>query len=138
MPARDMIHDTVKTALINDGWIITHDPFKIRLGDFRVYADLGAEQPLAAEKENRRIVVEIKSFAGPSLIEELEKAIGQFGLYRALLTQVEPERMLYLAVSEPIWVNMLDSPAGRVVVEHLGLKVIVVALESQEIVKWID
>ncbi len=27
MPAKDIIHDIVKTALTKDGWIITHDPF---------------------------------------------------------------------------------------------------------------
>ncbi|MBA4182514.1 MAG: fatty-acid synthase, partial [Acidobacteria bacterium] len=26
MPAKDIYHDTVKNALIKDGWTITHDP----------------------------------------------------------------------------------------------------------------
>lgn len=30
MPAYDVFHDAVKTALIKDNWIITHDPFSIR------------------------------------------------------------------------------------------------------------
>lgn len=32
MPARDILHDVVKEALIKDGWIITHDPFTISFG----------------------------------------------------------------------------------------------------------
>ena len=27
MPARDMYHNAVKAALINDGWTVTHDPY---------------------------------------------------------------------------------------------------------------
>jgi XisH protein len=29
--AKDIFHNTVKTALQKDGWIITHDPYKLRL-----------------------------------------------------------------------------------------------------------
>jgi hypothetical protein len=43
MPARDFYHDTVKNVLIKDGWTITHDPFPLRYGIRRLYADLGAE-----------------------------------------------------------------------------------------------
>ena len=38
MPAKDIYHDTVKTALIKDGWTITHDPLTIRLARKRLYA----------------------------------------------------------------------------------------------------
>ena len=31
MPARDKFHDTVKHALIKDGWTITHDPLYMRI-----------------------------------------------------------------------------------------------------------
>jgi len=31
--AKDLIHEAVKNALINDGWDVTHDPFKIELID---------------------------------------------------------------------------------------------------------
>ena len=59
MVAKDILHDVVKTALINDGWVITHDPFKIVFGQRTVYADLAAERVLLAEKANEVIVVEI-------------------------------------------------------------------------------
>lgn len=29
MPSRDIFHDTVKHALIKEGWTITHDPLFI-------------------------------------------------------------------------------------------------------------
>lgn len=138
MPGKDIIHDTVKTALIKDGWTITHDPFAIRLGTIRVFVDLGAERLIAAEKQNRKIAVEIKSFVSPSPVEDLEKAIGQYNLYSALLTEIESERQIYLAISESTYVNLFDTLAGRVIIQNLSLKLIIVTLNTQEVVKWIE
>jgi len=61
MPNRDIYHDTVRIALQKDGWTITHDPFKLKYGKHKLYADLGAEKLFTAEKESRKIVVEVKS-----------------------------------------------------------------------------
>ena len=41
MPAKDIYHDTVRTALDKDGWTITHDPLIIRWGKRALYIDLG-------------------------------------------------------------------------------------------------
>ena len=97
--AKDIFHNTVKIALQKDGWKITHDPYQLRYGVADVYIDLAAEEAIAAEKEGRKIVVEVKSFAGGSTISEFHAALGQFLYYRiAIEVSSEPERMLYLAV----------------------------------------
>ncbi|MEC4983969.1 MAG: element excision factor XisH family protein [Oscillatoria sp. PMC 1068.18] len=44
-----MDHETVKNALVKDGWVITDDPFVIEFKGVRLYADLGVEKPIAAE-----------------------------------------------------------------------------------------
>ena len=62
MPARDIYHNTVKNTLIKDGWTITDDPFRLKWGNNLLYVDLGAEQLLTAEKENRKIAAEVKRF----------------------------------------------------------------------------
>ena len=67
MPARDLYHDAVKSALIKEGWLILADPYRIRYKDLDLYADLAAERPIAAERDDQKIVVEIKSFVGRSL-----------------------------------------------------------------------
>lgn len=54
--AKDKYHDHVRTALENDGWIITHDPYKIMIGRRRGYIDLGAEL-IGAEKDAEKIAV---------------------------------------------------------------------------------
>jgi hypothetical protein len=77
MPAPDKIHDAVRNALIKDGWIITDDPFMIEFEDVQLYADLAAERTVAAQRGERRIVVEIKSFLGPSYYRDWELAVGR-------------------------------------------------------------
>lgn len=67
MPAKDKFHETVKTALVKDGWTITDDPLFIKFGGVEMYVDIGAEKLIGAEKDGRKIAVEIKSFLGISL-----------------------------------------------------------------------
>jgi len=78
MPKLDIYHDTVKRALEKDNWTITHDPFFMKIGERKLYADLGAARLISAEKGHEKIVVEIKSFIGKSDVNDLENAIGQF------------------------------------------------------------
>lgn len=84
-------------ALQKDGWTITHDPLSIDLADGQLQIDLGAERLIAAQKQDERIAVEIKSFVVPSAISEFHTALGQCLNYRVALKLKEPERVLYLA-----------------------------------------
>jgi hypothetical protein len=67
---------TMFAALAKDGWTITDDPFRLRWGKKDYYVDLGAEELIAAEMPGRRIAVEIKSFVGASIVDDMEKALG--------------------------------------------------------------
>lgn len=98
MSARDLHHDALKHALVKDGWTITHDPLRLAWGGKDMYVDLGAERLLTAEKEGRKIAVELKSFVSPSEINDLQNALGQYCLYHSVLQRNEPERRLYLAI----------------------------------------
>src|SRR5262245_16308685 len=90
MSARDKYHDPCKKALIKDGWKITDDPLRLEYGSKDMYVDLGAEEVLAAEKAGQKIAVEIKSFLGPSDLTDLQRALGQFVLYRSVIERTEP------------------------------------------------
>jgi hypothetical protein len=94
MPARDRYHDNVENALIKDGWTIIDDPLHVRWGKKDMYVDLGAERLLAAEKDQRKIAVEVKSFLGHSEMADLEQAIGQYTVYHEVLSRAEPERLV--------------------------------------------
>ena len=138
MPRRDVYHETVKQALIKDGWTITHDPFTIPIGPHRLFVDLGAERLLAAEKAEQHIAVEVKSFLSPSRVDDLEKALGQYVLYRSLLERSEPERDLYLAVPQETFEDFFSMPLGQVAIEDQNLKLIAFDPAQEVIEKWIE
>src|SRR5262245_42208535 len=117
MPAREIYHDCVKNALIRDGWTITHDPLRLSWGSKDLYVDLGAERLLAAERAEQKIAVEIKSFVGDSEIDDLEKAIGQYVVYRAVLAEREPHRVLYLAVPQDVLRDIFEEPLGQLLLK---------------------
>jgi XisH protein len=137
VPVRDSIHETVKTAFIQDGWEITADPYVISYGERFLFVDLGASGLIGVRQGNKRIAIEIKQFRSPSQIADLEQTIGQYMLYRLLLNEVDPERDLYLAVSETTYDGILTEPIGKLAIEQLSLRLAIINLERQEIVQWI-
>jgi hypothetical protein len=148
VPPRDAIHEIVKQAVIKDGWIITEadDPYVISYGQRFLFVDLGANKfssnniqgsLIGASKNNSRIAVEIKDFKAKSLIKDLEQAIGQYVLYRLILDKIDPERQVYLAITDTLYEDFFSEPIGELVINELPLKMIIVNLERVEITKWI-
>jgi hypothetical protein len=137
MPARDKYHEIVRNSLIKDGWTITDDPLTLKFGNTELYVDLGAEKVLAAEKEGQKIAVEIKSFLGKSIIAETQDAIGQFIMYREVLSDYESDRTLFLAISEDVLENDFTDALKNLVLERLKIKVLIFNTEKQEITKWL-
>lgn len=132
----DAIHNAVKNALVKDGWTITADPYTIRYEEVILFADLGAERPLAAERAGQKIVVEVKSFLSPSPIHDLKLALGPYSLYLGFLELVDPYRKLYLAVSEKIYTSLFSQKAIQVIVQRYQLPLLVVNVEAEEVVIW--
>ncbi|MFB2923120.1 element excision factor XisH family protein [Aerosakkonema funiforme] len=137
MPAKDLYHDTVRTALIKDGWTITDDPLILKIGERSTFVDLGAEKLIAAERDSVKIAVEIKSFLSPSPINDLENAWGQFFLYARALQRRDPNRRLYLAVSRNTFDTLFQEEAGKILLEEPGFSIIVFDSNSEEIILWI-
>ena len=137
MPARDKFHDIVKNALINDGWLITHDPYSMKLGSADLFVDLGAEKLIAAEKGNAKIAVEVKSFLGKSIISETQDAIGQFLMYQVVMSEFEANRVLYLAIEEEIFDNEFSDALKTLLLEKLNIKLLIFRASEEGIVKWL-
>ncbi len=137
MPQKDLYHESVRRSLVKDGWMITDDPFVIQYKELRLYADLAAERPLAAEKSGRKIVVEIKVFGTSSPVTELERAIGQYALYRSALKRMKPERELFLAITEDVYQDFFGQLAIREVLEDYGIRLLVFEPVREEILSWI-
>jgi len=137
MPARDLYHDAVVRALVADGWRITDDPLRLSYGARDFYVDLAAELPLAAEKDGHRIAVEVKSFVGASNIRELELAVGQFVLYREVLSRLDPTRQLLLAVPLAIHETLFMEPIGQLMVDTQRIALMVFDPTTEAITRWI-
>lgn len=141
MPARDIYHNAVKAALIADGWRVTHDPYRIEYGGKDAYVDLGAEREvrdivLAAERDATRIAIEIKTFTGPSVLADLQQALGQYVLYRSWMRRVEPERMLYLAVDTETALGVFEAAFGQIVADEVQVRLVVIDMLAERIVAW--
>jgi hypothetical protein len=137
MPRKDVYHRTVVDALLADGWTITADPLLLTYGGRDVYVDVGAEDTISADRAGQKIGVEIKSFVGASDVHELEVALGQYNLYRDILSEVEPDRLLYLAI--PLRTNdgIFAAPLGQLIVRRQQLRLIVFDEIDARIIQWV-
>ncbi len=129
----------MKAALIKAAWTITDDPFRISFGIRKVFVDLGAEKNLlAAENGADKIAVEIKSFVGISKMNDLENAIGQYIVYRTYLNEIEPDRLLYLAIDDETFTELFYDVSGRILLDVNKIRLIVVDPVQEEITQWIS
>jgi XisH protein len=138
MPRLDIIHNSVKSALIKDGWLITYDPYLIQYRRMTLYADLTTERPIAAERDGQKLVVEVKSFIGASKIQDLKEALGQYDIYRYLIEETAPERKLYIAISEVAYKTFFSQDLAQLIINKHQLPVIVVNIDTEEVVQWIN
>lgn len=135
--ARDILHDNVRKALLNDGWEITHDPYRISVEEIGYEIDLGAEKLIAATNGTDKILVEIKSFRGQSLTYEFHRALGQFNSYFIPLLEKEPDRTLYLAVPEEIFNSFFQKTLIWKTLVYYRVCILVFDPIKNLIVKWI-
>ena len=91
---------------------------------------------IATEKDLVRIAVEVKTFIGLSDLHALENAVGQFAFYRSLMTRVDPERQLYLAVPQSVREGLLQEPIARPVLEDLNITVLAFDPTREVITTW--
>jgi hypothetical protein len=57
MPRKDFFHQVVRQALEKDGWIITADPLDLTIGEVELFADLGADRVIAADRGTDKIEI---------------------------------------------------------------------------------
>ncbi len=135
--AKDKFHNAVKNGLIKENWTITNDPLFLQFGGVDVYIDLGADKLIAAEKDNQKIAVEIKSFLNLSLLTDFYNALGQFMSYRLILREQEPERILFLAIPVDIYNSFFQLLFTRIAIQDYQLKLIIYDSNNEVIVQWV-
>lgn len=138
MPRKDVYHDLVVQLLVGEGWTITDDPLRLVYGGRNLYIDVGAEQPIAAERAGEKIAVEIKTFLGESDVHELGESIGQFRMYRDVLAELEPDRTLYLAIPTFTYDGIFQEPLGQLLCQREGLRLMIFDEQQGRIRQWIE
>jgi hypothetical protein len=138
MSRRDDLHFPLRRTLEKDGWIITSDPLILVLGQTLLKADLGAEKLFTAEKEGRKIAVEIKDFDASSVISDLQKTMGQLQLYQWALEKQEPDRQLFLAISQEIYIKHFQKPIFQLAIERNKINLIIYEPDQEVIIQWIN
>lgn len=138
MAAKDLFHDAVRKSLLKEQWVITNDPLRIKIEGVRFEIDLAAEKVFAAEKEGRKIAVEIKSFLNNSALADFHTALGQFLNYRLALQMTEPDRILYLAVPFDTFDSFFQELFVQQAIKVYQLNLIVYDPKEEVIIEWRD
>ena len=138
MPAKDIYHNAVRFALIKDGWEILTEDYTLEYGGDRLYVDIAAEKSIAAEKQGRKILVEVKSFLGRSFVNDLEQAVGQYIVYRDILVEKELNFQLYLAITKGTYQNYFQRKLTQMIINRNQVNLLVIDSESEVIEQWID
>ena len=94
--------------------------------------------PIAAEKEGKKIAVEIKTFSGFSSMSNFYEAVGQYLIYKELVANKESDRVLYLAVPDEIYDEYFYPTHGREMREKLGIRLTIYNPIEEKILNWID
>jgi hypothetical protein len=134
MPAKDKYHETVKRALVKDGWAITGEQVAVRIGRRQFWIDLRA----AKNGVDLVVLIEVKGFeTSLSQATLLMEAIGQYRLYRMILATSSDRTPLYLAVPVAAYNGILSEPVGDQAIQDNQMKLIVFDPKTEALVKWI-
>lgn len=131
--AKDLIHFKVRKALEKDGWSIIADPFRLPIDGVKLEIDLQAEKVIEAQKDNEKIIIEIKSFNKASLLYSFYEAYGQYDFYRDALKDSEIEQEIYLAISLIAYGRIVKIPFLMKRISQHKIKIIVVDIKSETI-----
>jgi XisH protein len=103
-----------------------------------ISTDLGAEKVIVAEKGLTKIAVEVKSFINPSIIHDFIRATGQFRVYSIVMKKRQIDRILYLAMPDFVYYELIEFPFVKDTIEDSSIKFILFDPNSQTIVEWIE
>jgi hypothetical protein len=132
--AKALFHPFVKAALIQRGWIITHDPYELKIGD----VDMGDDCIIAAEQQGQEIAVVVKGFLNnSSALSEFHYVLGQLINCRIVLRDKEPKRLLYLAIPLVVFNTFFQLDFPKSVIEENKIKLLICNPIDQDDLLWI-
>lgn len=71
-------------------------------------------------------------------MKDFELALGKYILYRNLINLTEPEYKIYLAIKESTYQNFFTRDSIKEIVQLNQILMIVVNVEKEEILQWIN
>jgi hypothetical protein len=138
MPALDSCHFQIVRALQKEGWQVAPRPKYIYDENVTVFIDIEALRSANGNDENnRRIYIEVKCFPDPGSTRELYIAIGQYLVYQTVLASQTTPIPIYLAIPINVYDGTFNSTVRKTVKEH-KIKLVVVDLETETIVQWLE
>lgn len=138
MTAIDSCEPQIIHALEKDGWQIVDKPYAIPAEDHPVYADLRGQLSRGDELQTV-VIVEAKCFTNPKLdLPELYAALGQYIYYRVTLHRANRFCPLYLALPAEAYLRFYEKPTFMDAFAHVGVKLLVVDTDLEEVVGWLD
>lgn len=84
-----------------------------------------------------KIAVEIKSFIGKSDLDDFEGALGKFQLYLFALEDIEPERILFLAIPIGFYNRFFNDIFFQKLIKRANLKILIFDEQTKNIHSWI-
>jgi hypothetical protein len=137
MSALDSCEPQIIRALEKEGWQIQQKPFVLRSNIRTVLADFSVKRSMNGSTE-QIVVLEVKCFTNPqSDLSEFYTAVGQYGLYREALNAIGLHYSLYLAIPDKAYERLTQDNFLEQTLKGFKVKMLLVDLESEEIVRWI-
>ena len=135
MPRNDTNYPTIKRIIKKYGYSIFADPFTISFGGSNLEADLGIEL-LGAEKNNKRIVLELKSYTTKMLVPQYQRTFGQIAQYEFALARDKKPYDVYITIPVRIYRKMLNLGEYIPLLENKNIKYMVYNSTTGEIILW--
>ena len=67
---------------------------------------------------------------------DLENALGQYILYQNIIEELEPDRTLYLAVHEEIFLTVFEESLGQMLVRKNHINLLIFSRTEEVILTW--
>lgn len=136
MPQIDLCEPQIVRALEKAGWRIAARQERLTIGRRVFLIDIRADRLLNGQAY-QSIWVEIKCLSIYSRMNEIYAAFGQYMIYQTLLREANDSTSLYLAVSDRAYTASFDRVVTRAARDY-RIKLLIVAMEKEEIVSWIE
>ena len=137
MPTLDSCHEQVVNALKKAGWDVASQAMFVRTPEVSVFIDIEALRNNGHLQQI--VIIEVKCFTNEnSDLNELYRAIGQYIIYRTALHERTMDFPLYLAIPTSVYERLFKTKIVTASAREIQMKLIVVDIDREEIVTWLD